>query len=219
MRKSLIVVSASAGLLLAACSSSSKAAQTLPPASAAGGSSASAVAAQSSPSVNITAELLAVSDLPAGWSSTSDSGSSGGAASCAALNNRPWQALPERAEADFQQSEIGPFIAEKLDAGPSAQVAQAWAAFASATATCRSFSGQTSSGTAQYKLSSLSFPSYGDQTYAFAITVTASGISASGDVVVVRKGGTLVQILALGIPDVPVSTVEQFTSAAVAKVK
>jgi hypothetical protein len=214
----MIVVPVSAALLLAGCSSNSKPAQTLPATSATGTGSSPAASA-SIPAADLTAELLTVNALPAGWSSTSPSSSSGGVASCAALNSRSWQALPQRAEADFQESAVGPFLAEKLDAGPAAQVTQAWNAFGSATAECRSFSGSTSSGTAQYTLQSLSFPSYGNQTYAFAITVAALGLTASGDVVVVRKGDTLVQIIAIGIPDVPIATVEQATSAAVAKVK
>ena len=215
----MIVVPVSVALLLAGCSSNSKPAQTLPPGTFAPSPTSSSATAASSPVTNLSAELLTVSALPAGWSSTSPSSSSGGATSCAALNNRSWQALPERAEADFQASAVGPFLAEKLDAGPAAQVTQAWTAFGNATAECRSFSGSTSNGTAQYTLQSLSFPSYGDRTYAFAITVSESGLSASGDIVVVRKGTTLVQIIAVGIPDVPVATVEQATSAAVAKVK
>lgn len=216
MRKALTLAAASTvALLLAGCSSSGKQAQTLAPAAS---SSSPAAVVSASPAFSLSSELLEVTQLPAGWSATSSSDDSGGATSCSALNNRPWQTLPERAEADFQQSADGPFLAEKLDAGSAAQVSQAWTAFGTATSTCRSFT--ASGGSAQYTLSALSFPQYGDETYAFALTVTASGESAAGDVVVVRKGNTLVQIITVGVGDgVPISMVEQATSAAVAKVR
>ena len=214
MRKALAVVpvsAAAAALLLAGCSSSGKQAQTLTPTAPSSSSSAGSAG-------GISSELLAVTQLPTGWSSTSPSSSSGSAtASCAALNNRPWQTLPERAEADFQQSANGPFLAEKLDAGSAAEVSQAWTAFGTATSECRSFTG--SDGT-QTTLSALSFPKYGDATYAFALTATADGESVAGDVVVVRKDNTMIQIITAGLGDgVPISTVEQATTAAVAKVQ
>ena len=60
------------------------------------------------------------------------------------------------------------------------------------------------------------FPSYGDQTYAIALTLTTNaGLSASGDVVVVRKGDVLVQIIEVGLESVPVATLEDVTSKAV----
>lgn len=216
MRKALIAVPAAAALLLAGCSSSAKQAQTLP---VAAGSTTTGAAASSTPAASVASELLTISDMPAGWTTSKPSSSSGGPASCSALNNGQWKALPERAEADFQQSEIGPFVVEKLDAGSSAQVSAAWTAFGSATSACQSFTSTDSTGTTKFTLSQLSFPSYGDATYAFGITADDSGVSASGDIVVVRKGDTLVQIIAIGVPDVPVSVVEQATKTAVGKVK
>jgi hypothetical protein len=223
MRKTLVVVPAFAALLLlAGCSSGGKpAAQTLPPATTAATAPASTVGvAGSAAAGSLNAQLLAVTDLPAGWSSSSASSGTGGTASCSALNNRPWQTLPQRAEADFQESADGPFILEKLDAGSADQVTQAWTAFGTATSACRSFTSSTSGGTAQYTLSALSFPTYGDATYAFALSISESGLSASGDVVVVRKGDTLIQIMTVGLLGaVPEATVEQATSKAVAKVR
>ena len=43
------------------------------------------------------------------------------------------------------------------------------------------------------------------------------GISAGGDVVIVRKGGILAQVTVYGLGSVPVSTVEDLVSKAVAK--
>jgi hypothetical protein len=214
VRKALLLVPAVL-LLVAGCSSGAKQAQTL---SAASSPPASASAPAPSPTANLSAELLTVNDLPAGWSSSTPSSSEGGAASCKALNNGPWKTLPEHAEADFQESGVGPYLSEELSAGSATQISHAWTAFGTATSTCRSFSGTTSSGTAQYSLQALSFPSYGNQTYAFAVSLSESGVTASGDIVVVRKGDALVQIIAIGLGDsVPIATVERATSTAVAR--
>lgn len=216
MRKTQIaVVSASVAVLLAGCSSSAKQAQTLPITAG----STTPAAMQSSPTVNLQGELLTVSALPAGWSSISSPPSGNGVASCAPLNSENKNKLPEHAKADFQAGSLGPFVSEELAAGSAAQVSTKWAAFATAASECRTFTSPASSGgTDKYTLEALSFPSYGDQTYAFAVTVTTPVADASGDVVVVRKGDTVVEIITIGLTGVPVATVEQITSAAVAKV-
>ena len=220
MHVSRIALIAALALATAGCSSNSPQAQTLPaqsatPAPAATSATATAAAASSS---QLTSELLAVTDLPAGWSTTATSSSSGGAASCKALDSGAWQSLPANAEADFTGGTLGPELAEKLAAGSASQVAAAWQAFTAATAQCASFTTPDSSGgTDKFSLAGLSFPSYGDGTYAFALTVDADGVSASGDVVVVRKGDVLVQIFAVGLTGVPVSVVEDAVGKAVAK--
>jgi hypothetical protein len=226
MRTRATAATLAAALLAAAtagCSSSSKpAAQTLPattatmPAAGASGTGMTATAA----APDLAAELLTVSDFPAGWTSISPTASKGGAPSCAALNNGPWKTLPAHAEADFQQSQLGPYVTELLAAGTPAAVAQAWAGFAAATSECRTFTSGTGAGTATFNLQSLSFPSYGDATYAFAVTATMSGMTVSGDIVAVRKNSTLVQIIALSLgASVPVALVEQAVSAAVGHIR
>lgn len=221
MRKALIAVPA-AVLLLAACSSSGKNAQSLGPgatsSSPSSSPSSSAAAGASAEASTLGApglapRLLTVHALPAGWTTVTAS-AAGGVASCKALNNGAWLKLPAEAEVGFQDGESG-FIDEKLASGSGSQVALAWTSFAAATSECRSFT----SGSARFTLQQLSFPGYGDATYAFAIAATESGVSVSGDIVVVRVGNTLVQMITLGVPDIPVALVEQATAAAVAKAK
>jgi hypothetical protein len=216
-RTALAAVCLLAAAGLAGCSSSPHKAQTLTTqaASTPAASTPSAMAA-----ANLKSDLLAIADMPAGWSTTgSTSDGSHATASCPAINSRAWQQLPSNAEADFSDGSMGPFLTEKLAAGTVAQTTAAWQAFSKATTQCATFSAPTSGGgTEKFQLAALSFPSYGDQTYAIALTLTASsGLSASGDIVVVRKGGVLVQVIAVGLESVPVTTVEDAVSKAVAK--
>jgi len=210
-----LLAAATAALLTAGCAAAQKPAQTLttPPSSAP--SSASTGAA----STDLSKALLAVTDLPAGW--TTDELSSGGTgdASCPALNSGPWKHLPQEAEADFSDGQTGPFLLDQLAGGSAAQASAALQSFVKATSQCAHFTQEASGGTNTFKLSAMSFPSYGDATYAFAVTVSQSlGLSASGDIVVVRKGGILVEITVFGLESVPVSLVEQLVTKALAKV-
>jgi hypothetical protein len=187
------------------------------------GSSAATLAAPSSAAagaVNLSGKLLVVTDLPAGWAVDSSTGNgSGGVASCKAINSGAWQTLPSSAEAQFTQGALGPFLDEKLAGGSRGQVDAAWQSFAKATADCSTFTGPDSSGgTDSFTLAGLSFPSYGDGTYALAVSVKSSaGLGASGDIVVVRKGTVLVEVILIGLAGVPVSTAEDVVSKAAGK--
>ena len=135
------------------------------------------------------------------------------------MNSRAWQELPSNAEADFGEGATGPFLSVKLGAGTTAQATAAWGAFSKATSQCATFTAPASGGgTETFQLAAMSFPSYGDQTYAIALTLTTSSVlNASGDIVVVRKGHVLVQIIEVGLETVPVTTLEDAASKAVAK--
>lgn len=199
----------------AACSSTPQHAQTLAAPSTAA-SSPSAVT--STASTNLKTALLAVSDLPAGWRTYQSSSSDNGPASCPALNNGPWKKLPQSADADFSQGQTGPFLLEELASGSSDQVLAALQSFASATSTCSHFTGKSGSDTLDFTLAALSFPKYADATYAFAMTIkSGTGLSADGDVVVVRKGDVLVEVTVFGLGSVAVAQVEDLVGKAVAK--
>ncbi|MBR7838036.1 hypothetical protein KDL01_32485 [Actinospica durhamensis] len=229
-RKILMAAPVCAALLAAGCSSNAAQPQTLPaaadstPPATASSTASTTASTDASPAAStdasLSAELLTVNDFPAGWTTTTPGGSSGSGPSCKALDNGAWLKPPQRAEADFADSQGEYLLAEKLDAGSVTQVSQAWTAFGSATSTCRTFTNTISGHTVTYRLQDLSFPSYGDKMYAFAVAATVSGLTVNADIVVVRKGNALVQIIAEAQEgSVPVSLVEQTVSKAVALVK
>lgn len=213
MRKSLLTLAAL--VAVGGCSSATQQAQTLATPSTA---AASPSAAASTASTDLKAALLTVTDLPAGWSTYQTSNENDGPASCPALNNGPWKKLPQSADADFSQGQTGPFLLEELASGGSDKVSAALQSFANATSTCSHFTGKSDSGTLDFTLAALSFPKYADATYAFALTIKSdSGLSAGGDVVVVRKGNVLVEVTMFGLGSVPVSQVEDIVNKAVSK--
>jgi hypothetical protein len=219
MRTTLLAASAT-GLLtaatLAGCASNAGGqAQTLaapPTQTRATASSAPA------PAADLSKALLALDDMPPGWSPQTVSSDSGASPSCVPLKDGAWKHLPQSAEADFEQGQTGPFLIEQLAGGSASQAGAAMRALIKATGECAKFTQKTGSGTNAWSLEPLSFPSYGDATYAFALTIASdAGMSAGGDVVIVRKGGVLVQVTVYGIGSVSVSTVEDLVGKAVAK--
>jgi hypothetical protein len=210
-----MTVLAATAVAAADCPSGTHQAQTLATPSAA---THSAIASSAAPAVNLNSDLLAVTNLPAGWTTTPASSGSSGVASCKALDPGSRARLPQHAEADFAGGPAGPFLSEELATRTNAQVATTWSAFAAAASQCASFTQPDSSGgTTAYTLEGMSFPSYGDATYAFGVTATSDGVGVSGDIVAVRKGDVLAEVIAIGLAGVPVATVEDVVSKAVGK--
>jgi hypothetical protein len=218
MRTTLLAPTAAALLTAAAvagCSSGPGQAQTLATVPAQTPATASSAPA---PAADLSKALLALDDMPPGWSPQTVSSDSGGSPSCVPLKDGAWKHLPQSAEADFEQGQTGPFLIEQLAGGSASQAGAAMRALIKATGECAKFTQKTGSGTNAWSLEPLSFPSYGDATYAFALTIASdAGMSAGGDVVIVRKGGVLVQVTVYGIGSVSVSTVEDLVGKAVAK--
>ena len=219
MRTALLAVSMTgliAAALLAGCASASGQAQALATAPA---QTPATPSASASPATDLNKALLTLSDMPPGWSpDTQSPDSASDAPSCSPLKDGLWKHLPQSAEADFSQSDTGPFLLELLAGGSADQANTAMQALIKATGQCTTFTQKTDSGTNTWSLAPLSFPSYGDATYAFRLSITADmGISAGGDVVIVRKGGVLAQITVYGLGSVPVAMVEDLVTKAVAK--
>jgi hypothetical protein len=183
--------------------------------------SATLVACSSAPAkvgqpsaAGLKAMALAISDLPFGWAVSPPSTDSSVTSPCPAITSDAGKQLPAQAETDFQQSEYGPFLQDILATGSAQQVNQLWASVKQATSQC---SGQTS-GSDTTSLSTTSFHSYGDQSYALQLTATRSGVTYSGDIVVVRKGQVFVEVVVFGGGGVPAALVQQLADKAVKKI-
>lgn len=207
-----------AAATLAACSSAGGQAATLAnPTTTAGAHTTASTADTGYPtSAQLQNELLAITDMPTGWSAVPDTGS-GGAASCPALNGGG--RMPSNAKAQYEKSALGPLVGEGLAAGSAAAENADWSRVQTALNTCRSYTSDNGDGTTTaWTLSALSFPAYGQATYALAVTATDSGVTLSGDVILVRKAGVLVTVTVLGVGGVDVGTVEGFVGKAVGKI-
>ena len=65
----------------------------------------------------------------------------------------------------------------------------------------------------------MSFPRYGDQTAAWAITLTISGVTATEDIVVVQKDGILAIFGASTVGPVNLTQYEALIAKAVANIR
>jgi hypothetical protein len=155
--------------------------------------------------------LLTLADLNSNWSLYNASDGPTPRQTCQALIGGAWTTLPNNARADFQEGEAGAdeliYLTEELASGTSAQITAAWQTLTTTAAHCANSTAPSFAG--------LSFPSYGDKTYAFA---TAGADGTHQDVVVVRKGDVLVKIrLRSPLDSIPLATAEGVTASAVAK--
>ena len=203
MNRIIAPLALAASAMLVACSASSHRSQ--PPAP---------VGQQSATQLKTMA--LAISDLPFGWAVSPPSTDSSVTAPCPAITSDAGKQLPAQAESDFQQSEDGPFLQEILASGSEQQMHTQWASVRQATTQC-SAPGASQTST---QLLTTPFPSYGDESYALQLSATRSGVSYTGDIVVIRKGQVFVEVVVFGGGGVsaPASLVQQMVDKAVGKV-
>ncbi len=168
-------------------------------------------AATSQPSVSATSPLagmeLTASDLPYGWAPSPPAADSSVTSPCSAITADATAHLPNQAEVDFQQSEDGPFLQEILAGGSAQQTQAAWSAVQKAPSLCA----------ASTRLATTPFQSYGDASYALALTATRAGVTYGGDVVVIRKGQNFAEVVVFGVGSVQPALVQQMAAKAVGK--
>lgn len=220
-----IILVVSSAVLVACSSSASHPAPkyTAPSASTSASASGSTTsAASSAPTSQASATgakalVLGLPDLPYGWAVSPLSANSSVSSPCPVLTPDASKQLSAQAESDFQQSEDGPFLQEIVAAGPSVQqVHTVWASIQTGAAKCatpNSFGESTALSTTQ-------FPSYGDESYALQLKAVRAGVTYTGDVVVVRKGQTFVEVAVFGVPGITAVSaplVQQMVGKAVGK--
>ncbi|MBS2545809.1 hypothetical protein KGQ19_02895 [Catenulispora sp. NL8] len=216
MSRIMPLVALTVSALLVGCSSASdkgksQASETSTTVTTTAATATPTSAATSQPSASATSPLaglaLAISDLPYGWASSPPSTDSSVTAPCSAITADATAHLPNQAEVDFQQSEDGPFLQEILAGGSAQQTQAAWAAVQKAPSLC----------VEPTRLATTPFQSYGDASYALALTATRAGVAYGGDVVVIRKGQTFAEVVVFGVGGVQPALVQQVAAKAVGK--
>jgi hypothetical protein len=174
-------------------------------ASAAAATSAAAPSSGQPPTAAaLRAALLTPRDLPAGYSAAPVSGSGLGGSSitgCRALVSNP-NGISASAGTALSDVGTGSTVVESLlQMSSGASAAQGLAGFATLPTSCRSFSGNVDGFTIAFATAPLPVSALGDQTTAARMTGKISGTGAmiDVDVVVVRRGSTLMEILCLGL--------------------
>lgn len=140
----------------------------------------------------LEAALVAQGDLPAGWNvepPDPDDDDSMGGEECQEFE-RLEKALDDapNAEVSFSKADLGPFFSEAIGAAPSeAEAAALLQEYGTVLSACPSFTITDDEGTkSQVRITSLTFPSIGDGTAAFRMTMSFQGGTYTLDTVIVR---------------------------------
>jgi hypothetical protein len=177
--------------------------------------------AQSSQDPRLAAELLTVHDLPTGWAAIPVPSLHASSYSCGALNiGTPSSPLTDEAKAEFEDRQDDLVLDEHLVTGTTARIDQAWKGAGDIASVCPTISIFNMNGTVTYKLRAAAFPSLGALARAFSVTATTADFTATGYIVVARRGETLMLLAAIGVGHTfPSSLIQQAVSTGVARAK
>ena len=212
-------------LVVAACSSGgSDRAETVSPVAPTPTEAATADEAEGVEAVEITAEelsaaLLTLDDMPTGWtiSPPDEDDDDDGTELCGQEFGEVAEAV-DRAEASFNQSDLGPFIVQTLGLFREGEAGQNLALFVEAAGSCSEWTAVDSEGEeTNWRISALSFPKFGDETFAFRLSSdpTIIGI-VTVDAIIVRRGDVILLLahLAFGFEGVDSELTESLTRIA-----
>jgi hypothetical protein len=151
----------------------------------------------------LKAALLTSSDLPAGYTATTVSGSGladSSLSGCPALVSDP-PGVSASAAVNLTDKPTGSSVSETLLQLPAADADKAMAGFAAIPANCRSFSGQLDTYKVTFSAAPLAVTALGDQTTSSRLTGKISNVPASiyVDFIVVRHVSTLIVISVVGL--------------------
>jgi hypothetical protein len=167
----------------------------------------------------LEAKLVAVADLPTGWTGGADGDDDGAdeddgddgdgdgdesemAEDCGFEGD----ILPDdveplaEVEREFEKSDLGPFLFVSLTRFAEGEGATAIDALETMLQQCRDFSSSGTDGAGtKGTMQPLSFPSHGDETFAARLEFEAEGVTGQGDVVAVRTGDEVVLMMGLSM--------------------
>lgn len=179
----------------------------------------------------LQAALMAQGDMPAGWNvepPEPDEDDSTGGEECKEFE-RLEKALDDapNAEVSFTKADLGPFFSEAIGAAPSeSEAATLLQEYGSVLSSCPSFTITDDDGTkSQARITSLTFPSIGDGTAAFRMTMSFEGGTYTLDTVIVRVRRYLVLFVGTSIKtrvgggSISIGDFERLVGKAVAKAR
>jgi len=163
--------------------------------------------------VNLSSMLLAVSNLPTGWS-VDNSGPPTGI-NCVQNLFDPFHPS-QKARVAFIESGSLPKLSETLVTFPS--VASGFAEVKNALDNCKHVTISNGSQTAQATVGAMSFPAVGDSSAAYTETLTYEGVPAAQGIVIFRKGNVVGGVALGDIGNLDTGQFQQFVTAALAKI-
>jgi hypothetical protein len=172
-------------------------------------SSASPTPVKTKPAVpNVKAQVLALSDLPAGWSKHKIDNSTDGEPACFKALDADTREPLAKAQVEYQGTPNGlPLLDEEIAYDPKAAASEFTKAV-KALDRCGKISVKTNGTTLSGAMGAMSFPKMGDQTKAYQLTlsgvVRGVRVTAGFDILVLRVGAEDVSLLysTFGAPDI-----------------
>jgi hypothetical protein len=158
--------------------------------------------------------LLSIDQIPTGWSVVSSAG--GGGAGCLSNTLEP-KGIKQTAKASVSFEDNGnvPEVDEALATFTNAKTG--YKKIVANLMACKHFSGKSGGEKVTGTVGPMSFPHYGDASAAFAVSFTVQGAAFGEDLLIVRKGNTVMGINEGDLAPVDVSQFQGFVQKAVAK--
>ena len=165
---------------------------------------------------NAKTKILAISDMPSGWSVNNSVSSSTETPAClAGIRGIPKGGT--RATVNFAQGGSIPTFTEVLVTGPSQRAR--FNAVLQGLSTCKSFTVSSQGQSYTGSIGKMSFPKVADKSVAYTVTLNIKGINAGIDLVAFKSGpyNGAIEYVDVGTPDV--TQLQQLVNLAVTKIK
>lgn len=163
----------------------------------------------------LKAKVLSVSNLPAGWSVNNSSSSSSGDQGCLSdVRNPPKHEL--KATASFAQG-TAPILDEVLGAGPGSKAT--YSRLNRVLSSCKTYTVSDNGQSETVHIGAMSFPPVGQQSSAFALTLTVEGINLGGNIVLFKADGITGAVVYADIGTPDITQTEAFVTEAVDKIE
>ena len=203
----LLIVASFACVLVVACNGGSERATTIQPTETSGQQTPASDAtaemgetASPSPTAadddqiaeRLAGALLTIEDMPTGWtvSPADEDDEDDGTPICGIESGALGDQALDRLTADFQQSELGPLLSQIIDRFAEGDAKRIMAEFGDAFGSCTEWVDVDEDGQeTTWRLGPLSFPTFGDETFAFRMSTTVAILGfVELDFVVWRRG-------------------------------
>jgi hypothetical protein len=203
VKLTVIAVGLIAILTMTACSGGGKSNPGPSPAASAAGSNASVASTQPAQAADPAPLLLSINDLPTGWSIDNSASDSAGGPKCLATLKDSF-ASTKKANASFVDGTSVPALVHAV--GTYVDAAAASAAFDRGTGIldgCKDISFSSDGKKYSGSIGAMSFPTIGERSKAWALSLSNSGLNIGIDVVLFLKGAAIeeVALLDLGSPN------------------
>ena len=175
-------------------------------------------AGASTPAPSVKPWLLAVSDMPVGWTASTPSAAPAG---CFALRQAILGQHPgSHALVSFEASENIPYIDELVASWPTSAAARhAWDAVTALANGCHQYTSTAGGTAAKLTVAPLKLGHYGDASSSYQVEGTESGITFAADYLVALKGRAVVSLDYGDIGAPALKNVQSTAKLAVAKIK